>query len=88
MTVAMVALGIGTGITTGIATGIAMAPVGISKQGFYFNPVVMGDSSLWHNNALQCIEMKSRNFRHTYIGVNVIFKLVGACKALILTASG
>ena len=21
-------------------------------------------SSLWHNNALQCIEMKSRNFRH------------------------
>jgi len=60
----MVALGIGTGITTGIATGIALAPVGISKQGFYFNPVVMGDSSLWHNNALQCIEMKSRNFRH------------------------
>jgi len=52
MTVAMVALGIGTGITTGIATGIAMAPVGISKQGFYFNPVVMGGSSLWHNNAL------------------------------------
>jgi len=64
MTVAMVAFGIGTSITTGIATGIAMAAVGISKQGFYFNAVVMGDSSLWHNNALQCIEMKSRNFRH------------------------
>jgi hypothetical protein len=60
-----ITIGIGISIGAALPPALPSAPVGISKRGLHCIPIATAVLSLWHYNALQCIKMRLRNFRHS-----------------------